>query len=134
MTMRAEEWQAVAERSARELAGLRRLVLIALGAVVAAIVLALWQAQELSRVRTQIGRLQAVLTAEADRRLDALTPQLDQRAQRIERSANRADQAVQGLDAKIDAAGDRIADRAVQRIEQRLPALLDEYIAARVRR
>ena len=132
--MRPEEWQAVTDRNAREVAGLRRLVLMTFVVVAVSMVLALWQAQELSRVRTQVGRLQTVLGAEADRRLAALAPQLEGRAQRIEASANRAEQAVQGVDAKIDAAGERIADQAVQRIEQRLPALLDEYIASRVRR
>jgi hypothetical protein len=63
-----------------------------------------------------------------------MTPQLEQRAQRIEASADRADKAVQGLDARIDAAGDRIADRAVQRVEQELPAFINSYLDSRLRR
>jgi uncharacterized protein HemX len=130
----ADDLQAMAERSARELAALRRLVLIVLVVAIAALFVAMWQIQELARVRTQVGRLQTALTIEADRRLQAMTPQLEERAQRIEGSADRADKAVQGLDAKIDAAGDRIADRAVQRVEQELPALIDRYLESRLRR
>ena len=130
----ADDLQTMAERSARELAGLRRLVLIVLIVAIAAVFVAMWQIQELSRVRTQVIRLQTALTNEADRRLQSMTPQLEQRAQRIEASADRADKAVQGLDARIDAAGDRIADRAVQRVEQELPAFINSYLDSRLRR
>jgi septal ring factor EnvC (AmiA/AmiB activator) len=132
--MHVEGWQAAADRTSREITALRRLVLVALAAVAIAMVLAVWQAQELSRVRGQIGRLQTALTAEADRRMQTLTPQLEERAQRIEASAARADKSMQELDGKINAAGDRIADQAVQRFEQRLPALIDQYLMARIPR
>jgi uncharacterized protein HemX len=123
-----------AERSARELAALRRLVLVILIVAVGTAFVTIWQVQELARVRTQVGRLQTALTAEADRRLRAMTPELEARAQRIEASAERADRAVQGLDAKIDAAGDQIAERAVQRVEQQLPGFIDRYLASRLPR
>jgi hypothetical protein len=132
--MREEVLQASAERTTREIMALRRLALVSLTVVAVGVVLGVWQAQELSRVRRQVSVLQAALTAEVDRRLQAMTPQLEARAQRIEGSAERADKAVQGLDAKIDAAGDRIADKAVERVEQRLPTLLDRYIASRMPR
>jgi len=130
----ADDLQVMTERSARELAALKRLTVILLVVSGVTAVVALWQMQELGRVRTQVSRLQIALTTEADRRLQALTPQLEARAQRIESSADRADKAVQGLDAKIDAAGDRIADRAVQRAEQELPGFIDRYLESRLRR
>jgi uncharacterized protein HemX len=130
----ADDLQAVAERSARELAALRRLVLVVMAVAIVTALVAIWQVQEIARVRTQISRLQTGLTAEADRRLQALTPELEARAQRIESSADRADRAVQGLDAKIDAAGDRIADKAVERVEQQLPGFIDRYLASRLPR
>jgi uncharacterized protein HemX len=130
----ADDLQVMTERSARELAALKRLTVILLVVSGVTAVIALWQMQELGRVRTQVSRLQIALTTEADRRLQALTPQLEARAQRIESSADRADKAVQGLDAKIDAAGDRIADRAVQRAEQELPGFIDRYLESRLRR
>jgi uncharacterized protein HemX len=129
----ADDLQMLTERSARELAGLKRLVVALLIVSGVTAVAALWQLQELGRVRTQVGRLQSALSAEADRRLQALTPQLETRAQRIEASADRADKAVQGLDAKIDAAGDRIASRAVERMEAELPGFMDRYFESRLR-
>src|SRR5688572_15397988 len=103
----ADNLQTMAEESAREAAGLRRLVIITLIVAIGTAFVAIWQVQELGRVRTQVVRLQTALAAEADRRLQAMTPELEGRVQRIEASADRADRAVQGLDAKIDAAGDR---------------------------
>src|SRR5688572_33288165 len=99
----ADNLQTMAEESAREAAGLRRLVIITLIVAIGTAFVAIWQVQELGRVRTQVVRLQTALAAEADRRLQAMTPELEGRVQRIEASADRA---VQGLDAKIDAAGD----------------------------
>ena len=130
----ADNLQAMAEASAREAAGLRRLVLVTLIVAIGTAFVAIWQVQELGRVRAQVLRLQTALTAEADRRLQAMTPELEARAQRIEASADRADRAVQGLDAKIDAAGDRIADRAVQRMQQEMPGFLDQYFRSRLPR
>ena len=130
----AVEVQEVVDRSAREIAGLRRVVVILLIVTIGIAFVAFWQVQEIGRVRTQVGRLQTALTAEADRRLQTMTPALEARAQRIEASAERADRAVQGMDAKLDAAGDRIAQRAVQRMQQELPAFLDSYFRSRMPR
>jgi uncharacterized protein HemX len=126
--------QEVVDRSMREIAGLRRVMVVVLIVAVGTASVAFWQVQELRRVRSQVSRLQTALTAEADRRLQSMLPDLEARAQRIEASAERADRAVQSLDAKLDAAGDRIAQRAVQQFQQDLPEFLDSYLRSRVPR
>ena len=130
----ADNLQAMAEASAREAAGLRRLVIVT------------FDRGNRNGVRRHLADPGAGARARAgaapangsDRRSRPPTAGHGARARGAGPAnrglADRADRAVQGLDAEIDAAGDRIADRAVQRMQQEMPGFLDHYFRSRLPR
>lgn len=126
--MTNDELRDLAERQIYDLRRLNRLLLIALGGLAVSILFNVSQAQKLTQVDDQLRQLQGALPGLADRKLQELMPQLEARARQIEESAKRADQAMQGLDAKISAT----ADILTARIEARLPGVLDRYVASKI--
>lgn len=126
--MTNDELRDLAERQINDLRRLSRLLFIALAGLAVSILFNVSQAQKLTQLDDQLRQLQGTLPALADRKLQELMPQLEARARQIEESARRADQAMQGLDAKINAT----ADSVTARIESRLPGVLDRYIASKI--
>jgi hypothetical protein len=128
MSMTDDDLRDLTERQVRDLRRLSRLMYLALGVLGVSILFNVSQGQKLTQVDNQLRQLQSALPVMADRKLQELMPQLELRARQIEESANRADQAMKGLDAKMLAAADSITAR----MESRLPGLLDRYIASKV--
>lgn len=126
--MTNDELRDLAERQIYDLRRLNRLLFIVLGGLAVSILFNVSQAQKLTQVDDELRQLQGALPALADRKLQELLPQLEVRARQIEESARRAEGAMQGLDAKINAS----ADVLTARIESRLPAVLDRYIASKI--
>lgn len=126
--MTNDELRDLAERQINDLRRLSRLLFIALAGLGVSILFNVSQAQKLTQLDDQLRQLQGTLPALADRKLQELMPQLEARARQIEESARRADQAMQGLDAKINAT----ADSVTARLESRLPGVLDRYIASKI--
>lgn len=103
---------------------LRLLLLVAIGGLVIAGGLVFAQQQSIQRLGQQIAAMQGL----ADKKLEELTPKLEQRAQRVELAVERASQVADSLESRLKASEDRMLNS----IEQRAPQIFDKYIEKKI--
>jgi len=109
----------------RKLNGLRNLVIALLILVVLLGGLALGEMQQISRNRDEIQGLRSELYGTASKYKPLVVQQMDDLSKRLDTMQS----ALDGVDAKIQQAGDRMA----QRLESRFPVILDRYLDVKLK-